>query len=423
MIAEVRPIKVTEKLPGLVDKYWQDVWASKKDGKLVAWCSGRFPFHLLRDLGITTVWPEGYGITCGAAGVSTDLCQRAEAAGYSPDLCSVVRTFIGGSLSNQQSEVSVALPYGGFPQPDLLFCYTYCPGIYKMWEEYSRVYNVPLWVVEEPYLNDALGKEEISYHINNVMEELQAVIKDVEKLTGRRLDYDRVSESLVLEREAGRLWWDCLEMSKNIPAPFSVFDAQTHMFPYYMQRGRIEAVDYYKELKAELTDRTAHNIMTMVPEEKYRLYWDNLPIYHKIEDHIKKFASYGAVPVVAQYSFFFGFFPDSDPEKNPLKTSVELLMLNPFNRGLKGKIDSIARLVEDYKVDGLVMQRSRTCQRVNIGQDDIIEALTKKTGLPVVIIEGDNCDTRLYSDSEFNSKIDAFMEILEQRGSKGGTNG
>ncbi len=60
------------------------------------------------------------------------------------------------------------------------------------------------------------------------------------------------------------------------------------------------------------------------------------------------------------------------------------------------------------------MQRTRTCLRVNMGQDDILEALIKRTGLPAVVIEGDMCDTRLYSESEFNGKIDALMEILVQ---------
>lgn len=413
MEAEVRPLKITEKLPGLVDKYWQDVWDSKREGKLVAWSSSRFPSYLLKAMDITVVWPEVYGLTCGAAGVSTELCQRAEAVGYSPDLCSVVRTFIGGSHINRGEEEKM-LPYGGFPKPDLLFCYPYCPGIYKMWEEYSRIFNVPLWVVEEPYLNDGLSKEDISHLVENVMEELREMIKAVERFTGRRLDYDRVSESLVLEREAGRLWRDSLEMCRNIPAPMSAFDAFTHLFPYYTQRGTQEAVNYYQELKAEMTERVAQKIVSM-PEEKYRLYWDNFPIYPKLQEHIQKFSSYGAVPVVAQYPFFFCFFPDSDPEKAPLKTAVELMLLNPFNRGLKGKIDSITKLVEGFSVDGLVMQRSRTCLRVNMGQDDLLEALIKRTGLPAVVIEGDMCDTRLYSDAEFNGKIDGFVEILAQR--------
>lgn len=44
-----------------------------------------------------------------------------------------------------------------------------------------------------------------------------------------------------------------------------------------------------------------------------------------------------------------------------------------------------------------------------MGQKNITQALVTKTELPVVVIEGDLCDSQFYSDSEVNSKIDAFM--------------
>jgi benzoyl-CoA reductase/2-hydroxyglutaryl-CoA dehydratase subunit BcrC/BadD/HgdB len=198
----------------------------------------------------------------------------------------------------------------------------------------------------------------------------------------------------------------------------SAFDTFAHFLPFNTLKGEPEAVAYYRELKAELVERVVHRIVPMVAEEKYRLYWDNLPIFFKIAEHTQKFASYGAVPVVAQFPFYFGG-PELDPER-PLKSIVELLLLGPLNKGVKGRIEFITKLVEGYSIDGLVMQRSRTCQLVNMGQDDIVKALIQKTGLPAVVIEGDVCDPRLYSESEFNSKIDTFMKMLARRGPRGG---
>jgi hypothetical protein len=52
---------------------------------------------------------------------------------------------------------------------------------------------------------------------------------------------------------------------------------------------------------------------------------------------------------------------------------------------------------------------------MNMGQYDIMNLVTQRTGRPAVFIEGDMCDERVYTESEVDSKIDAFMELLAQR--------
>lgn len=416
MEAQVLPLQMTDKLMGLVAKYWQDVWEGHREGKLVAWCSGFCPHELLKAMDISIVYLEGYAGVCSMAGISTDLCQRAETVGYSSDLCSLIRNFIGATQGIPAPDPQT-LPFGGLPQPDLMICQPYCPGIYKVWEQYSRLYDIPLIVMEKPRIHDALSREEIDKIIRDGVEELKGIAATLEKITGKKLDYARLSQNLGLEKEASRLWWEVVGMCRNIPSPLSVFDIFSHVLPFTIYRGETQAVTYYQELKAELVERMAQNILPLAKEEKYRLYWDNLPIYFRLGEHMQKFASYGAVPVAAMFPYYFGN-PDLDPER-PLESIVELFLFNPNNRGLTGRIDFLTSLIEDYAIDGFVMQRSRTCLLTNVGQDDIMKALIKKTGLPAVVIEGDMCDARFYSDAEVDGKIDAFMEILARRGPRG----
>src|SRR3990172_6549013 len=162
MEAQVRPLKMTEKLPDLVNKYWQQVWEKKREGKLVAWCSGSGPFELLKAMDIEVVWPESYGSLCGVAGISTEQCERADALGYSSDLCSCIRTFIGVVDGTPAMEPAM-LPYGGLPKPDLLVCMPRCPGVNQTWEKWSRYFDIPLLIMERPRLHDGLSKEDIAH--------------------------------------------------------------------------------------------------------------------------------------------------------------------------------------------------------------------------------------------------------------------
>lgn len=412
---QVRPLKMTEKLPDMVNTFWKDVWEKKKEGKLIAWCSGSGPFELLKAMDIEVVWPESYGGLCAVAGISTEQCERADALGYSSDLCSCIRTFIG-AVDGKPAIDPGKLPFGGLPKPDLLVCKCFCPGIYRTWERWSRELDIPLLVMERPRLHDGITREEIAHFTREGVEELTEMAGVLAKITGRPLDYDRLSEMLALEREAAGLWWDIVGMCRNKPAPMSAFDAFTQFYPFFLHRGTSKAVDYYRELKAELDERVADKVGALVGEEKYRLYWDNLPIFFKLQDHIPKFASYGALPVVGNFPFYYGFFPE-DQRENPLETMFEMLFYHPANRGLQGRIDFITRQMEGFDLDGLVMQRTRTCLVVNMGQDDIMQALIRQTGLPAVVVEGDICDSRFYSEADFNSKIEAFMEILERKDS------
>lgn len=414
MDVEVRDLKMTEKLVGLVDRQWRNATQSREAGKLVAWCSGSCPAQLLKAMDISVVYPESFVAFCAMGGISIGLCERANSHGYSPDLCSVARCFDG--LTNDFPEEELAkLPYGGLPKPDLLVCQPYCPGIYKSWKRFSEMFDIPLLLVERPRMHDSLTRDEVAQLVRGGAAELKEMIGFLQKFTGRRFDYDRLSEMLKLELEASILWQDALRMCKNFPSPMSAFDSFMHLYVLYLYKGEPEAVTYYQELKLELAERIAGKTGSIAAEEKYRLYWHNLPIFYKKDEHAKKFASYGAVPIVATLPFDLGFKEDLDPA-NPLETITELLTQTPGTRGLTGRIESIMELVENYSIDGFVMQRSRTCQLQSMGDRDIMESLIKRTGLPAVVVEGDICDSRFYSDAEFNNRIEGFMEIMNQRG-------
>ncbi len=94
-------------------------------------------------------------------------------------------------------------------------------------------------------------------------------------------------------------------MCRNIPIPMSSFDAFTHFFPLMLYSGSPEAVTYCQELKSELAERLANKVGALMGEEKYRLYWDNLPIFFKLKEHMEKFAFYSTVPVLANSPFLW----------------------------------------------------------------------------------------------------------------------
>ena len=158
--------------------------------------------------------------------------------------------------------------------------------------------------------------------------------------------------------------------------------------------------------------------VSAIPNEKHRLYWDNLPIWYKMREHATKLASYGACIVAGSY-FYNWLLPFEDIESSqPLDSLASSLALSYINRGLEFRIDFLRKVAKEYSLDGLIMQSTRSCKPFYMGQYDIVEAIERETGIPGVVVEGDMCDSRLYSDAQFNSRIETFMEILASRAKK-----
>ena len=63
----------------------------------------------------------------------------------------------------------------------------------------------------------------------------------------------------------------------------------------------------------------------------------------------------------------------------------------------------------------MVMGASKTCKAYRLRQNDIVKAVEERTGVPAVFFDVDLCDSRLYNDAHFQTRIQAFAEVLESR--------
>jgi benzoyl-CoA reductase/2-hydroxyglutaryl-CoA dehydratase subunit BcrC/BadD/HgdB len=67
----------------------------------------------------------------------------------------------------------------------------------------------------------------------------------------------------------------------------------------------------------------------------------------------------------------------------------------------------------NYEVDGVIFHDSKTCFNNSNAKFGLPLRLTEETGLPTLVIEGDLCDTRFFSDGQSVTKIETFLEQIE----------
>jgi benzoyl-CoA reductase/2-hydroxyglutaryl-CoA dehydratase subunit BcrC/BadD/HgdB len=399
-----RKIESVGRMKKIMADYYIDAKMAEQTGKKVAWITSGGPVEPLIAMDIIPVYPENYGAMIGASKMGGDLCQKAEEMGYSGDLCSYARADIASSTVNGG-------PIGGLPRPDMLICCNnICGTVLKWYEIQARYYHVPLFILDTPFCHTDYTEEAKRYVRRQILE----YIAFLEDATKKRFDYDRMQEVGKLSIEGQRLWQAVLDTAMNKPSPLTCFDAFFHLALIVTLRGTQIAVDYYRSLLEEMQQFVADGIGA-IPNEHYRLLWDNLPIWYRMRWLSEKFAAHDACLVADTYTTAWCMSLRYMDEHNFLDSMAEGYTKSYLNIGVDQMITIILEMVDKYEVDGFVMHSNRSCKPYSLGQYDIQRAVERERNIPSLIIESHMVDERSFSESQAETRIDAFMEMLGQK--------
>jgi benzoyl-CoA reductase/2-hydroxyglutaryl-CoA dehydratase subunit BcrC/BadD/HgdB len=368
--------------------------------KPLAYVTSGAPVEIMEAMDILTLYPENYGALCGARRAAVDLCQVAERSGYPADLCSYARSHIGAVLQPKEA------PLNGMPRPDLLVCCSnICTTVLKWYQALAALYDVPLFVLDVPFQRTTPAEPHIVAYVTDQLREFVAWL---EAHTGRRLKPDRFSAVLALSRQAVTLWQEILEFGQHRPSPINAPDLFVAMAPVVALRSTHRATDCYRHLKAELEGRVTHGIGA-VPGERYRLLWDNIAIWYRLYRFFRPFMDAGACFVADTYTNAWTI--DIDLEE-PLASLARAYTAVFINVDLPTRLRTIADLAQRFQVDGMVMHANRSCKPFSITQNEVRDGLRDELGLPVLILEADMCDARLYNEGAVRERATAFLEML-----------
>jgi len=400
---EKRKIKSVKRMKEIMTEYYIEAKTPKEQtGKKIAWITSGGPVEPLIVMDVIPVYPENYGAMIGASKMGVDLCEKAESMGYASDLCSYARADIA-------SAVVKGGPIGGLPEPDMLICCNnICGTVMKWYEVLARYFNVPLFILDTPLCHTEYSPEIKKYVESQVMEYIQFL----ETVCGKKFDHDKMKEVGELSIRGQELWQAVLDTTMNRPAPMTCFDAFFHLALIVTLRGTQTVVDYYELLLAEMKERVRDGI-SMVPNEKYRLLWDNLPIWYKTRWMSDKFAEHGACLVADTYTSGWCSTLQYMNRDNFLGSLAEGYTRVFLNNGTDKMAENIIEMAKKYSADGLVIHSNRSCKPYSLGQYDIQKIVQEKMKIPALIIEADMVDERNFSESQIETRIDAFIEMLK----------
>ena len=396
-------IKSTENLKKMMEEYFLSLDSGKKK---VAWCTSVGPAELLRSFGFEVFFPENHGALLGASRTAMDYIPEAIKCGYSGHICSYTTADIGSYL---KKETPLQKHYGmkGVPKPDIIAYNTnQCREVEDWFTFYANEFKCPIVGIHPPRYLDEVTQDEVDL----VVKQMKKMIPVCEEVSGKKFDIDSFKETIKLSKEATLLWQKVLKTATAKNVPINFFDGTIHMGPIVVLRGTKIAKDYYTILLAELEDNIKNNI-SFIPTTKTRIFWEGMPIWGRLRMMSDLFANNESVVVASTYcsSWVFDKFDENDPWNSTARAYTEIFI----NRSDKAKEIMLAEWFKEYDIDGIVFHDTKTCFNNSNAKFGMPQRLQAKTGVPFLTIEGDLCDLRFFSEAQSTTRIETFLEQLE----------
>ncbi|UCG89533.1 MAG: 2-hydroxyacyl-CoA dehydratase [Candidatus Heimdallarchaeota archaeon] len=401
-----KPILAAKKLGNIATDYYQELdRASKDPSQKVAWCSSVGPAELLLAFDFKVYYPENHTAAIGSSRAANKYIPVAVAQGYSPEICSYLTSDIGAFL---MKETVLTKAYGleEVPKPDVLVYNTnQCRDIQEWFAFYARTFNVPLLGIHSPKNIGNINQSHISF----VEEQLKQMCHSLEKISGNDFEKKKLEKTVQLSLETSILWNEVLETATVVPSPFTFFDGCIHMFPAVVLRGEQISVDYYRLLAQELEERVENGVAA-VENERYRLYWDGMPIWGKLRANSEQFLELRACVVASTYcnSWIFNDFSHHAPFSSMAKAYTKLFI----NRSESSKEKYLQEMIQKFQINGIIFHNARTCPHNSNTSYGMPKRMEEQTKIPNLVIDADLNDLNVYSEEQTKTNIEAFIEQL-----------
>ncbi len=362
--------------------------------------------------------PETNALQNGMRKKSGRMIMEAERAGHSEDVCTYVKADLG-----MMAQGNIGPTGDPLPTPDvLLLSYTGCFTFMKWFELVREQYDCETAMLHVPYQGDGTITSTMRDYVVKQLKE--DIIPTLERVSGVKFDIDRLREYLKESAKAeDDLVW-VLQSAKNTPSPIDAyFGGVYYIGPIFTAfRGTKEATDYYATLRKEIEERVRLGKGPITPdgeltEEKYRIVVEGPPNWTSFREFWKMFYEEGAVVVASTYTKVGGVYDQGfrhDPD-NPLESLADYCLGCYTNLNLPSRADMLAKYVEDYQADGLLINSIKSCNSFSAGQLLLLRDVEERTGKPGAFIETDLVDPRYFSAANVKNRLESYFQMVNQK--------
>ncbi len=383
----------------MLANYYTRLMNAREEGRFVAAHTVFFPTEILYAMDIVpmhtemTTWMIGLFL-----GEQAEFLSAGAELGLVPEICSPHRGLAG------------AFAMGALPRPDaMLWSNLICDNTAKSGELIMKINDCPGFYLDHPF---GESEEEKKY----LVEELGDMVAFLEEKSGRRMDWDKLSETVARMDRQIDLFREINELRKAVPSPFPVEGFLKLLTTDYLCPGQPEAIAYLEAVKEEMEEMVRAGRGAVSPE-RFRLMTLFAPPMFLIGFLGKFFREYGAVSVIEP--LFTHWAEGRLDSSKPLEGVAKKAYLIPERYTMYGPlgqrtIDDIVACAEQYRVDGAIYWAfigcRHTCATIKLFKDVLHDI-----DIPMLTLDCDIVDPTINTEEEISEKLEQFFELLEDR--------
>jgi benzoyl-CoA reductase/2-hydroxyglutaryl-CoA dehydratase subunit BcrC/BadD/HgdB len=310
------------------------------------------------------------------------------------NLCPLIKSSYGYALTD-------TCPYFSFS--DFLIGETTCDGKKKMFELLRKI--KPLFLMHLPPTSD-------EYHsLDYWIDEVIRLKEFLEIQTGAKITEEGLMRQIRLHNKERRLLKDLASLCADDPVPISGLDMMMVMESRNFSVELDSYINAVQKLAQEL-EVIKRNGRSVCSPEAPKILLTGCPVGKGSEKVLRLIEECGGI-VVCQENCTGIKSVDLLVEENddPYRAIASRYLKTPCScmTPNEARIDLLSRLIEEFKIQGVVDLTWHCCHTYNIESYNINEFLRKRYQIPSLHIETD------YSTSDtaqLKTRIEAFLEML-----------
>jgi len=394
---------------------------AKANGKLVCWSSSVAPDEFCRAMDIEIVYPENMAAAVGAKKGAPDMLKLAEQKGYNIDICSYARVNLGylELLKEKAKTGKVSEAYENYvgehvPLPDLVITSTnLCGTLLKWFENIAAELNIPCLVIDVPFNYERPIPQRMVDYIKG---QFDYVIKQLEDLCGRPFDYDKFLEVQKQSQRTVEQWDRMASSTSHKPSPFNGFDFFNYMALVVSYRATSGAEETFRKAAEEMEEMVKNGQSAFGENEIHRVAWEGIAIWPYLGHTFKSFKNHGTLLTGSGYPDIWSLHYTPGDMDSMARGYAGVYT----NNNLPDRIASVEKVMSNAKCDGIAYHNNRSCKLMSIVNVDVAEGVQARNDKPYVIFDGDQTDPNNFSPAQFDTRIQALVEMMDSQKAEGG---
>lgn len=366
-------------------QYMKELYSGKYP---IAYGSLFIPYELLNGMGLKPLLPEVMGGFTAGLGISNQTLASAAKNWYQADLCTFHRSATGATILDL------------FPKPNFIFSTNLaCDAACKSFEAMAKKYNLKdnFYFIDVPYNSDKPSIKYLASQLEDIFYSVSAKIKSKPSI-------ENLKKSINYSNEFRKQALKVNTIRKELFDYPIYYNGLNYILPFFGLCGTKQSANLYKIMAQEFQDKLKNQTST---KKMKKILWLHLKPYYPNEIFVI-LENYNCRVVSEEFTHVYWNEIDVN---EPFLGLANKMLSNPLRGDGRNRLNTILKIVDDYKIDGVIMFSHWGCRQSNGIAKILKDELTKKS-IPLLNLDGDCVDKNNASVGQTKTRVEGFAEII-----------